>query len=156
MDNDNISGEEKIILFPLDKIKHKGRTGPKDTKYAEKIKLEQTKKFVEGEVDNIGMHLLKTFVDIGMKTQEKSFTSDFALVIDTLRGMIYRDFGVKHPAQMLADKMVTLNQNKSATVDYSKVMSEKFKPTKPIKKELFEDIKDSENGFIDFDPDFDV
>ena len=70
--------------------------------------------------------------------------------------MIYRDFNVKHPAQLLADKMVTLNPNKSATVDYSKVMSEKFKPTKPINEDLMEDIKDTGEGFIDFDPDFDV
>jgi hypothetical protein len=156
MVDNKLPGEEKIILFPLDKIKNKAQTGPKDTKYAAKIKLEQTKKFVEGEVDNIGMHLLKCFVDMGMKTQQQKFTSDFALVIDTLRGMIYRDFNVKHPAQLLADKMVTLNPNKSATVDYSKVMSEKFKPTKPINEDLMEDIKDTGEGFIDFDPDFDV
>jgi hypothetical protein len=52
--------------------------------------------------------------------------------------------------------MVTLNPNKSVIVDYLKVMSERFKPTKPINEDLMEDIKDTGEGFIDFDPDFDV
>ena len=48
-----------------------------------------------------------------MKTNKPQFTKDLALLVDVMRGMIYRDFELPHPAQKLADKMVILNTNKA-------------------------------------------
>ena len=56
------------------------------------IKKQQTKKFVEGAVDDISMNLAKAFVDLAMKTNKAQFTKDLALLVDVMRGMIYRDF----------------------------------------------------------------
>ena len=35
-----------------------------------------------------------------------------ALLVDMMRGLMYRDFGIKHPTQKLSDKMVNVRVNK--------------------------------------------
>ena len=85
-------------------------------KVAKQIQQQQTKKFVEGVVDDISMNLLKSFVDLAMKTNEPVFTKDLALLVDVMRGMIYRDFKLPHPAQKLADKMVNKTNRADARV----------------------------------------
>ena len=83
----------KIILFPKGKIKKK-ITQPQDSPFFLKLKEQQTREFVEGNVDEIGFNLLKKFVDMGLTTTKESFTKDLALVIDCIRGLIYRDFNI--------------------------------------------------------------
>ena len=104
-----MADDGKIIPFPTDKIVNP-RTRELDEqrrkmgeKVAKQIQEQQTKKFVETAVDDISMHLLKNFVDLAMKTNQPNFTKDLALLVDVMRGMIYRDFKIKHPAQKLAD-----------------------------------------------------
>ena len=89
------------------------------------------------------------------------FTTDLALTIDTIRGMIYRDFGKRHPAQDLADKMVTVRtdptgQKKSARLNYSDVLGIKHKEHKPLSKDIEDEVRDlSDMAGIHFEPDFD-
>ena len=105
------------------------------------------------------MNLLKAFVDLAMKTNEPAFTKDLALLVDVMRGMIYRDFGVPHPAQKLADKMVKLKTNNAGTVsaklDYAKVL-EKPATTKPISGEVKKELKDLNDTLGFFEPDGDL
>ena len=99
-DNDKDKPKDNVVIFPLHKRLRKDKTGP-DPEAARRIKLEQTKEFVEGSIDDIGIELLKRLVQMGMKSNVHTFTTDLALVIDCLRGMIYRVFEVEHPAQKL-------------------------------------------------------
>ena len=103
-DNDN------IILFPTNRIKDKQNVGKNiDEREHRKIVEKQTKEFVEGNVDEIAYSLLDRFVNMGIRTDKLTFTADLALVIDAIRGLVYRDFNKPHPAQQLADKMVTIS-----------------------------------------------
>ena len=132
-----------------------------DPKQHKKIVDEQTKEFVEGNVDEIAYTLLDKMVQMGIRTQALSFSSDLALTIDTIRGMIYRDFGKRHPAQDLADKMVTVRtdptgQKKSARLNYSDVLGIKHKEHKPLSKDIEDEVRDlSDMAGIHFEPDFD-
>ena len=105
------------------------------------------------------MNLLKSFVDLAMKTNNPNFTKDLALLVDVMRGMIYRDFGVSHPAQKLADKMVKLKTNQAGTVsaklDYAQVL-EKPVATKPISGEVKKELKDLNDTLGFFEPDGDL
>ena len=153
-DNDN------IILFPLDKIHNKKNVEhPVDKKEHEKLVEQQTKEFVEGNVDDIAYQLLDKFVNMGIRTNQLTLTADLALVIDAIRGLIYRDFNRKHPAQQLTDKMVSLNtsgKNKSARLDYSKVLDVKHRPHKPLSRDIEDEVRDmSDMADIQFTPDFD-
>ena len=160
-----MADDGKIIPFPTDKIVNP-RTRELDEqrrkmgeKVAKQIQEQQTKKFVETAVDDISMGLLKNFVDLAMKTNNPNFTKDLALLVDVMRGMIYRDFGVSHPAQKLADKMVKLKTNNAGTVsaklDYAKVL-EKPAMTKPISGEVKKELKDLNDTLGFFEPDGDL
>jgi hypothetical protein len=136
-----------VIIFPTNKIVRKTKISPpKDEKLLKKLKDQQTKQFVETSVDDISMGLLRQFYDMAIKTGNHNFTKDFALLVDVMRGLIYRDFGIKHPAQMLSDKLVELKVTKDATqsarIDYMKILEAKHKVHNPLSKELKEELKE--------------
>ena len=154
--------DDKVIPFPTDRIVNQ-RTKQLDEqrkKMAKQIQQQQTKKFVEGAVDDISMNLLKAFVDLAMKTNEPAFTKDLALLVDVMRGMIYRDFKLPHPAQKLADKMVELKTNRAGTVsaklNYANVLDTSIKTSRPISTEVKNELKDINDSSIQFDPDGDL
>ena len=155
MSNDN------IILFPLDRIKNIEATGKKDNDvFKKRIQKQQTKAFIEDSVDQISLDLIRKFVDMACKTQQETFTKDFSLLVDMMRGLLCRDFGLNHPAQRLADKMVVLDQNTRgqtiARLDYAKVLEFKSKPKKSLNKEVTEELDDLRKGSDMFEPDMDL
>ena len=157
--------DDKVIPFPKNRIVNQ-RSRELDeqrrkmsNKVAKEIEKQQTKQFVETSVDDMSMNLLRQFYDMSVKTDKHTFTKDLALLVDVMRGLMYRDFGVKHPAQSLSDKMVTLKVNKdgtqSAKIDYTGVTDTKVKNGKPLSKDFKEELKDLNETGIKFDPDDD-
>jgi hypothetical protein len=151
-----MTDNENVISFPSDRIVEK-RDVLQDPKVVEKMRLQNTKNFVETAVDDISMNLLRNFVDLAMKTNQPSFTKDLALLVDVMRGMIYRDFGLSHPAQRLSDKMVDLKTNRngtlSAKIDYSKVIEDVTIKSKPISTNIKDELKDLNDTAGFFEPD---
>ena len=86
--------DDKIIQFPTNRIvndrsrEHYAQRKKMGEKVAKQIQEQQTKQFVETAVDDISMKLLKSFVDLAMKTNNPNFTKDLALLVDVMRGMI--------------------------------------------------------------------
>ena len=147
--------KDNIILFPTNRIVEKSTTGPvKDDKFAKKLEQEQTRQFVETTVDDISIDLLRKFYNLAIKTNKDSFTKDLAVLVDVMRGLIYRDFDIKHPAQVLSDKLVDLKTLKdgsqSAKIDYTDLIQKKHKQHKPLSpdiKDELRDMKDMANMF---------
>ena len=144
-----------VIPFPKNRIVEKSTTGPKkDQKFLDELHKQQTKEFVETSVDEISMNLLKRLYDLAIKTDKKSFTKDLAMLVDVMRGLIYRDFNMKHPSQVLSEKMVDLKTNRdgsqSARINYD--MFHKGK-SKPLSKDIKDELKD---GPGIFEPDGDL
>ena len=155
-----MNDKDNIILFPTNRIKDKTTASkPVDDKAHKKLVEEQTKEFVEGNVDDIAYTLLDKFVNMGIRTSQMTFTADLALVIDSIRGLIYRDFGKKHPAQQLTDAMVTLHakgSKKTAQLNYNKVLNTNHKPHKPLSPDIEDEVRDlSDMADVHFTPDFD-
>jgi len=152
-----VSEDEKIILFPVDKIKDISKTGPvdklkstiEDTEALKRIQDDNTKRFCEGADDDMSMNMLRGFVDLAIITDNINFTRDLALLIDMLRGLIYRDFGLKHPAQELVNKMVAIQTHKngqqSAKINYNTVLNLDLK-SKPFSKDIKNELKDIQDG----------
>ena len=139
--------DDKIIPFPTNRIVGRSTAGPvKDEKTAKRLRDQQTKQFVETAVDDISMNLLRQLYDLSVKTDKYTFTKDLAIVVDMIRGLIYRDFDMKHPTQVLSDTIVSLNINKngeqSAKIDYSKVLNVNDKSQKPLSKDFKNELKD--------------
>jgi hypothetical protein len=151
-----MTDNENVISFPSARIVEK-RDVLQDPKVVEKMRLQNTKNFVETAVDDISMNLLRNFVDLAMKTNQPSFTKDLALLVDVMRGMIYRDFELQHPAQKLSDKMVDLKTNRngtlSAKIDYSKVIEDVIIKSKPISTNIKDELKDLNDTAGFFEPD---
>jgi len=152
-----MNNDDKIILFPSDRIVNK-ETAKQDPIASERVKEAKTKEFVEAQVDAIAMIMLQRFVEIAMKTNTPHFTKDLAMLVDVMRGMIYRDFDVEHPAQKLADKIVDVEMTRfgpKAVINYNRILPElNHKPHKPFSKELKEDIKWHNDGWQNFEPEF--
>lgn len=157
--------DDKIIPFPKNRIVNQ-RSRELDeqrrkmgSKVAKEIEKQQTRQFVETSIDDMSMNLLKQFYDMAIKTDKHSFTKDLALLVDVMRGLMYRDFDIKHPAQKLSDKMVNLKVNRdgtqSAQIDYTGVTDTKIKNGKPLSRDFKEELKDLNETGIIFDPDDD-
>ena len=137
---------ENVIPFPSNRIVEKSTAGPKkeDQKFLDQMHKQQTKEFVETSVDDMSLSLLKSFYNMGIKTDRGEFTKDLAMLVDTMRGLIYRDFNMKHPSQVLSENMVELKVNKdggqSARINYD--LFHKGKTTRPFSKDLKEELKD--------------
>ena len=134
-------------MFPTNRIVEKSTTGPqKDDKFAKKLEQEQTRQFVETTVDDISIDLLRKFYNLAVKTNRDSFTKDLAILVDVMRGLIYRDFDIKHPAQVLADKLVDLKTLKdgsqSAKIDYTSLIEKKHKQHKPLSPDIKDELRD--------------
>ena len=99
----------------------------------------------------MSMNILRGFVDLAVKTDNINFTRDLALLIDMLRGLIYRDFGLPHPAQELVNKMVSIQTHKngqqSAKINYSTVLDIKKQST-PLSKDVKQELKDIQDGAL--------
>ena len=149
----------KIIIFPENRIKKK-ITHPQESPFTKRLKEQQTREFIEGNVDEIGFDLLRKFSDMGLRTNKETFTKDLALVIDCIRGLIYRDFNMAHAAQLMANKMVSIKFNRggkasAARIDYSDFMK---KPKRPdvFNKEFKEELNDLQDGSDMFESDIDL
>ena len=151
----NKKGGADIIPFPKNRIVEKSTTGPKkDQKFLDELHKQQTKEFVETSVDEISLNLLKRLYDLAIKTNKKAFTKDLAMLVDVLRGLIYRDFGMKHPSQVLSEKMVEIrvlkDGSQSARINYDIFNKGKTVPLNP-------DVKDElKDGPGIFEPDGDL
>lgn len=154
-----MSDKSKIILFPRDRIKDIANTGVSKEKDIKKIELEQTRDYVEAATDDISLNVLKQFVDLAIKTNNQTFTKDLSLMVDVIRGLIYRDFKVYHPVQDLVDKIVTVKVDHTgqqvAKLDYSTVIDKKHRVHKPLSEDLKNELEGLDSN-IDFNSDFDL
>ena len=144
-----------IIPFPANRIVERSTAGPrKDKAFLDKIHKQQTKEFVETSVDELSLNLLKQFYNMAIKTEKASFTKDLAMLVDVMRGLIYRDFNMKHPSQVLSEKMVELRTlrdgTQSARINYDIFNKGK---TVPLNPDIKEELKD---GPGIFEPDGDL
>ena len=76
-------------------------------------------------------------------------------------GLVYRDFEMPHPAQLLGEKMVDLKVNKDGNFRTAKITYDMFldKPTKPrtgLSKDIKKELDYLREGGDLFEPDFDL
>ena len=91
---------------------------------------------------------------MAIKTEKPTFTKDLAILVDVMRGLIYRDFNIKHPSQVMSEKMVELKINKDG-IQTARINYDMFskKTTRPLSKDIKEELKD---GPGIFEPDGDL
>ena len=113
----------KIINFPVHKTRKP--TKPKPKVSAEKTKLIKENIFIEQLVEDITLHMIHVLQENAVKMKSQTFLRDLAVVIESIKSLIKRDFGRNHSMQAITDalaKITTLPDGKQVTdMDYGKI-----------------------------------
>ena len=114
----------EVIQFPTSKIVRRPPTiSPRLTENQEKDI--QVTKFVEDLTEQLSMNILAICQENVVHMKGEPFLRDLAVVIESLKSLLYRDFGKIHPMQKLTDiltSIVTLKSGQRITdINYSKL-----------------------------------
>ena len=122
-----------VVMFPTHKVRK-----PK-TNSASKQTEEQTKKakeniFIEQLTEEFTLDLIHVLQQNAVTMASETFLRDLAVTIESIKSLLKRDFGQKHPMQRITDsisKISKLPDGKKVTdMNYSNVIATKPKVDK--------------------------
>ena len=122
-----------VVMFPTHKVRK-----PK-TNSASKQTEEQTKKakeniFIEQLVEEFTLDLIHVLQENAVTMASETFLRDLAVIIESIKSLLKRDFGRKHPMQKITDAIAKIselpNGKKVTNMNYSKVFTTKPKVDK--------------------------
>ena len=117
-----------IVMFPA----HKARK-PK-TNLASKQSEEDAKKikediFIEQLVEEFTLDFIHVLQENAITMKNETFLRDLAVVIESIKSLIKRDFKKKHPMQSITDVLAKIsvlpNGKKVTDMDYGKIFVSK-------------------------------
>ena len=117
-----------LIQFPVKRIIRKQPT-PKQVDSESKRKKAQENYFVEQLSEERVLHMIHVLQDNAVKMKDEKFLRDLAVIIESIKSLIYRDFGRVHKMQAISDALATIKKlpdGKQVTdLDYSKIFVSK-------------------------------
>ena len=131
----------KIIPFPVQRKPINIEPDPKIKQALEDIKIKQ---FVEKLTEELTMDILSVLQENVVDVKSDFFIRDIAMVVESIKSLLYRDFGKKYKMQditnIITNIMVTKQGQKLTNINYDKIK-------RPVKKE-------NKEKPIEFEPDF--
>ena len=119
----------KIIPFPIKRVVHKSKPDPKIKEALENIKI---RTFVEKLTEELSMDILAVLQENVVDIKSDNFIRDIAMVIESIKSLLYRDFNKKHLHQEITDVitniMITPQGQKVTNINYSKIKRKKKEP----------------------------
>jgi len=113
----------EVIQFPTSRIVRRAPPIPKLTEHQEKDM--QVAKFVEELTEQLSMTILAMCQENVVHMKGDNFLRDLAVVVESLKSLLYRDFGKGHPMQKVTDtltQIITLKTGQRITdINYSKL-----------------------------------
>ena len=92
--------------------------GPWSVKSGRKVKLpEQNLHFAEELTQSLMVQMIHTMSENGIDVGEKEFIRDMAMIIEMVKGSIYRDMGLDHPTHMFMEEYVDIIINEDNTFE---------------------------------------
>ena len=137
----------KLLQFPMNRVV---RSVPEAPELSEEEQVELKKdKFVEQLTDQLSMDILAVLQENVVNLKRDEFLRDLALVIESIKSLLKRDFDRHHPMQNITDSFINIHTTKDGRkltdINYSKIL--KVKRKDPPKKE---------EQSINFEPDFNL
>ena len=118
-----------IVMFPTHKIKK-----PKVKQTEEQAKKIKEDIFIEQLTEEFTLDFIHVLQENAIVMKSETFLRDLAVVIESIKSLIKRDFKQKHPMQTITDaisKITQLPDGKKVTdMNYSKVFVTKPKVDK--------------------------
>ena len=134
----------KIIPFPIKRVASKPAADPQIKQALEDIKIKQ---FVEKLTEELSMDILAVLQENVVDIKSDNFIRDIAMVIESIKSLLYRDFGKRHKHQDITDTICSIlqsqNGQKLTNINYDK-----------IKRKVKEKNTEEPDEPIDFEPDF--
>jgi|TARA_B100000073_G_scaffold118356_1_gene95795 hypothetical protein len=138
----------KLIKFPAHRVVHNQEPKRPELSEDEARQIKEDK-FVEQITESLILDIIHVLQENVVDTKHDIFLRDLAIVIESIKSLLKRDFGRKHPMQTISDsiaKIHTLKDGRKVTdLNYSKIINRKQKEPKQESKQPELDIQ--------FDPD---
>lgn len=94
---------DKVIEFPKHKVV---RDVPVDVIEERNRKADQ--KMADALVEDMAGMVATELDNFDLNVQSKTFAKDFIIVVDALKSLIYREFGLDHPFHAFTDKNISI------------------------------------------------
>ena len=117
-----------VVMFPAHKArKPKTNSGSKQTD--EQAKLIKENIFIEQLVEEFTLDFIHVLQQNAITMKNETFLRDLAVVIESIKSLIKRDFKKKHPMQSITDVLAKIsvlpNGKKVTDMDYGKIFVSK-------------------------------
>ena len=140
----------KLIKFPAHRVVHNNNPVRPELSEEEARQIKEDK-FVEQITESLILDIIHVLQENVVDTKHDIFLRDLAIVIESIKSLLKRDFGRKHPMQTISDsiaKIHTLKDGRKVTdINYSKIIAKKQKETKKQEEDRQQELN------IQFDPD---
>ena len=140
----------KLIKFPTHRVVYNNEPIRPELSEEEARQIKEDK-FVEQITESLILDIIHVLQENVVDTKTDVFLRDLAIVIESIKGLLKRDFGRNHPMQTISDsiaKIHTLKDGRKVTdLNYSKLMTKKQRENKE------EEDKRQQELDIQFDPD---
>ena len=117
-----------LIPFPTKRIIRKNPT-PQSVESEAKKKKAKENYFIEQLSEEIVLHIIHVLQDNAVRMKDEAFLRDLAVIIESIKSLIHRDFGRRHKMQAISDALATIKKlpdGKQVTdLDYSKIFVSK-------------------------------
>lgn len=105
--SDNITVRDNVILFPKQKKESpKRQLSDKEMKIA----MEAQARLFAQQLKDVAIDDLFTLLDKNsLDTDNVNMQKDLAFIADAIKSLIYREFSIKHPMQVIVDNSVKVD-----------------------------------------------
>ena len=140
-----------LIKFPTHKIKPNSKP-ERPPLSEEEARLIKEEKFVEQITESLILDIIHVLQENAVETKSDIFLRDLAIIIESIKSLLKRDFGIEHPMHNITDAIVrihNLNDGRKVTdINYNNVR--RTKKAKKVEKSIEEELD------IEFDPDINL
>ncbi len=141
----------ELIKFPAHKIKPNSKP-ERPPLSEEEARLIKEEKFVEQITESLILDIIHVLQENAVETKTDIFLRDLAIIIESIKSLLKRDFGIEHPMHKITDAIVrihNLNDGRKVTdINYNNVR--RTKKAKKVEKSIEEELD------IEFDPDINL
>ena len=128
----------KLLQFPINRVVRSIPEAPElSEEEQEEIKKE---KFIEQLTEQLSLDILSVFQENAVHLKSDLFLKDLALVIESIRSLLKRDFGKQHPMQSITDSFINIATTKEGRkltdINYGKILKVKKAEVKEPEKSV--------------------
>ena len=138
----------KLIKFPAHKVVY-NRPHPEITE--EQLLQMKQHKFIDQITEGLTLDIIHVLQDNVVDTNNPVFLRDLAIVIESIKALLNRDFDRIHPMHAITDAIAKIHNlpdgRKLTDINYSRVSA---------KKPLKENVEEEPEINIEFDPDMNL